>query len=86
MRVERCDFSGYRIYPSKGKTYVRGDSKVGLGLLPIEMGRMSNRWNGIQEMVPEIEEWDESDTAGWMGWRTEGNGSANMEIDNEDGN
>ena len=30
MRVERCDFSGYRIYPSKGKTYVRGDSKVGL--------------------------------------------------------
>lgn len=29
MRVERCDFSGYKIYPSKGKTYVRGDSKVG---------------------------------------------------------
>jgi len=28
MRVERCDFSGYRIYPSKGKTYVRGDSKT----------------------------------------------------------
>lgn len=32
MRVERCDFSGYRIYPSKGRTYVRGDSKVGFGL------------------------------------------------------
>ena len=33
MRVERCDFSGYRIYPSKGKTYVRGDSKVGFGVI-----------------------------------------------------
>ena len=29
MRVDRCDFSGFKVYPSKGKTYVRGDSKVG---------------------------------------------------------
>jgi hypothetical protein len=28
MRVEKCDFSGYKIYPGRGKTYVRGDSKV----------------------------------------------------------
>ena len=28
MRVDRCDFSGFKVYPSKGKTYVRGDSKV----------------------------------------------------------
>ncbi|KAI9638967.1 putative 60S ribosomal protein L24 [Dioszegia hungarica] len=27
MRVDRCDFSGYRVYPSKGRVYVRGDSK-----------------------------------------------------------
>lgn len=30
MRVERCDFSGHKVYPSLGKVYVRGDSKVGL--------------------------------------------------------
>jgi ribosomal protein L24E len=28
MRVDRCDFSGFRVYPAKGRTYVRGDSKV----------------------------------------------------------
>lgn len=28
MRVDRCDFSGYKVYPSRGKVYVRGDSKV----------------------------------------------------------
>jgi len=28
MKVEIDAFSGYRIYPSKGKQYVRGDSKV----------------------------------------------------------
>jgi hypothetical protein len=28
MRVDRCDFSGYRVYPGKGRVYVRGDSKV----------------------------------------------------------
>ena len=28
MRVDRCDFSGFKVYPSRGKTYVRGDSKV----------------------------------------------------------
>ena len=28
MRVERCDFSGAKVYPSRGKIYVRGDSKV----------------------------------------------------------
>ncbi|ORY34771.1 putative 60S ribosomal protein L24 [Naematelia encephala] len=28
MRVDRCDFSGYKVYPSRGKTYVRGDSKT----------------------------------------------------------
>jgi hypothetical protein len=28
MKVELCNFSGYKIYPSKGKLYVRGDSKV----------------------------------------------------------
>jgi large subunit ribosomal protein L24e len=28
MKVELCNFSGMKIYPSKGKTYVRGDSKV----------------------------------------------------------
>ncbi|EIW71548.1 hypothetical protein TREMEDRAFT_73338 [Tremella mesenterica DSM 1558] len=28
MRVDRCDFSGFKVYPSNGKTYVRGDSKV----------------------------------------------------------
>ncbi|ORX37755.1 ribosomal protein L24e-domain-containing protein [Kockovaella imperatae] len=27
MRVDRCDFSGFKVYPSKGKIYVRGDSK-----------------------------------------------------------
>ena len=32
MRVDRCDFSGFKVYPSKGKTYVRGDSKVGYTL------------------------------------------------------
>ncbi|KAF8874370.1 ribosomal protein L24e-domain-containing protein [Mucidula mucida] len=28
MKVEIDSFSGYRIYPSKGKLFVRGDSKV----------------------------------------------------------
>lgn len=28
MKVEICSFSGYKIYPSRGKLYVRGDSKV----------------------------------------------------------
>ncbi|KZP10243.1 hypothetical protein FIBSPDRAFT_921324 [Athelia psychrophila] len=28
MKVEIDSFSGYRIYPSKGKIFVRGDSKV----------------------------------------------------------
>lgn len=28
MRVDKCDFSGYKVYPSRGKVYVRGDSKV----------------------------------------------------------
>ena len=28
MRVDRCDFSGFKVYPGRGKTYVRGDSKV----------------------------------------------------------
>lgn len=28
MRVERCDFSGYKVYPSKGRTFVRIDSKT----------------------------------------------------------
>jgi hypothetical protein len=28
MRVDRCDFSGFKVYPSRGKVYVRGDSKV----------------------------------------------------------
>ncbi|KAJ9107496.1 hypothetical protein QFC21_000951 [Naganishia friedmannii] len=30
MKVELCNFSGQKIYPSKGKLYVRGDSKVRL--------------------------------------------------------
>lgn len=29
MKVETCAFSQRKIYPSKGKLYVRGDSKVG---------------------------------------------------------
>ncbi|PLW13899.1 hypothetical protein PCANC_08205 [Puccinia coronata f. sp. avenae] len=28
MKVETCSFSGYKIYPSKGKLYVQKDSKV----------------------------------------------------------
>ncbi|KAK7438065.1 60S ribosomal protein L24 [Stygiomarasmius scandens] len=28
MKVEIDSFSGYRIYPSKGKLFVRGDSKI----------------------------------------------------------
>lgn len=28
MKVEICAFSGYKIYPSKGKLYVQKDSKV----------------------------------------------------------
>ncbi|OXG14480.1 large subunit ribosomal protein L24e [Cryptococcus neoformans Tu401-1] len=28
MRVDRCDFTGYKVYPSRGKVYVRGDSKT----------------------------------------------------------
>lgn len=28
MKVDICAFSGYKIYPSRGKLYVRGDSKV----------------------------------------------------------
>lgn len=28
MRVDRCDWSGFKVYPSRGKVYVRGDSKV----------------------------------------------------------
>jgi ribosomal protein L24E len=33
MKVELCNFSGHKIYPSKGKLYVRGDSKVSLCLV-----------------------------------------------------
>ncbi|GAA6012840.1 hypothetical protein JCM10207_005381 [Rhodosporidiobolus poonsookiae] len=28
MKVELCSFSGYKIYPGKGKLYVRSDSKI----------------------------------------------------------
>ena len=28
MRTEICNFSGFKIYPGHGKTYVRGDSKT----------------------------------------------------------
>ncbi|GAA5853243.1 hypothetical protein JCM8547_000254 [Rhodosporidiobolus lusitaniae] len=28
MKVELCNFSGYKIYPGKGKLYVRSDSKI----------------------------------------------------------
>ncbi|GAA6004423.1 ribosomal eL24 family protein [Rhodotorula paludigena] len=28
MKVEFCNFSGYKIYPGKGKLYVRSDSKI----------------------------------------------------------
>ncbi|SGY76250.1 BQ5605_C005g03478 [Microbotryum silenes-dioicae] len=28
MKVETCSFSGYKIYPGKGKLYIRSDSKV----------------------------------------------------------
>ncbi|GAA5968631.1 hypothetical protein JCM11641_007706 [Rhodosporidiobolus odoratus] len=28
MKVEICNFSGYKIYPGKGKLYVRSDSKI----------------------------------------------------------
>eukprot|EP00088_Acartia_fossae_P037143 TRINITY_DN38318_c0_g1_i1.p1 TRINITY_DN38318_c0_g1~~TRINITY_DN38318_c0_g1_i1.p1 ORF type:complete len:157 (-),score=19.55 TRINITY_DN38318_c0_g1_i1:449-919(-) len=28
MRLEICSYSGYKIYPSKGKLYARNDSKV----------------------------------------------------------
>ncbi|GAA6061465.1 hypothetical protein JCM10212_005668 [Sporobolomyces blumeae] len=28
MKVEYCNFSGYKIYPGKGKLYVRSDSKI----------------------------------------------------------
>ncbi|KAL7412471.1 60S ribosomal protein L24, partial [Mrakia frigida] len=28
MKVEICSFSGFKIYPSRGRLYVRGDSKV----------------------------------------------------------
>ncbi|RSH86550.1 60S ribosomal protein L24 [Apiotrichum porosum] len=28
MRVDRCDFSGFKVYPGRGRTYVRGDSKT----------------------------------------------------------
>ena len=30
MKVETCAFSQRKIYPGKGKLYVRGDSKVRL--------------------------------------------------------
>lgn len=72
MRVERCDFSGYRIYPSKGKTYVRGDSKVGLGPTSRELvlvdGMKERIWNGI------VKECGMTSSAGWTrmdGWREE---------------
>ncbi|KAH8926518.1 hypothetical protein BT69DRAFT_1215134 [Atractiella rhizophila] len=28
MKIEQCSFSGFKIYPGKGKLYVRLDSKV----------------------------------------------------------
>lgn len=28
MKLEICSFSGYKIYPAQGKTFVRGDSRV----------------------------------------------------------
>ncbi|GAA6021869.1 hypothetical protein JCM11491_001552 [Sporobolomyces phaffii] len=28
MKVEYCNFSGYKIYPGRGKLYVRSDSKI----------------------------------------------------------
>lgn len=28
MKVEYCNFSGYKIYPGKGKLYIRSDSKI----------------------------------------------------------
>ncbi|BGP42951.1 60S ribosomal protein L24 [Rhodotorula kratochvilovae] len=28
MKVEFCNFSGYKIYPGKGKLYIRSDSKI----------------------------------------------------------
>ncbi|KAI9005045.1 ribosomal protein L24e-domain-containing protein [Hyaloraphidium curvatum] len=28
MKLELCNFSGYKIYPGKGRTFVRGDSRT----------------------------------------------------------
>jgi large subunit ribosomal protein L24e len=28
MKIELCNFSGHKIYPGKGKLFVRGDSKI----------------------------------------------------------
>jgi hypothetical protein len=36
MKTEICSFSGFKIYPGKGKLYVRGDSKVFLRLFYLD--------------------------------------------------
>ena len=60
MRVDRCDFSGFKVYPSKGKTYVRGDSKVGyysscLGLFGGLAGGREDEgetgWSGLADLL-----------------------------------
>lgn len=40
MKVETCAFSQRKIYPSKGKLFVRGDSKVSMACTC----RPQNRW------------------------------------------
>lgn len=50
MRVDRCDFSGYKVYPSRGKVYVRGDSKVRIRAQRRKRGGGARRqaWRGME--------------------------------------
>lgn len=56
MRVDRCDWSGFKVYPSRGKVYVRGDSKVRIdhevkGLVEIALSTFGKRARHGQAMA-----------------------------------
>jgi hypothetical protein len=37
FRTDLCSFSGFKIYPGHGRRFIRGDSKVGVSDIVVEI-------------------------------------------------
>ncbi|CAO3596678.1 unnamed protein product [Absidia cylindrospora] len=51
MKLEICAFSGFKIYPARGKTYVRIDSSTYKYINNIEIGPSVSSMKGVTEEI-----------------------------------